>query len=218
MPATPDKHGILARIRGFYGENPLHLLALLGCFALAGYVALRLRADPTWPTIALWFFGAVIGHDLVLFPLYALADRSLSAGLHALRLGQRPRATTPRVPAVNHLRVPILGTALTFLLFFPGIIHQGQQTYHDATGQTQAPYLDRWLLLTTAMFTISAIIYAARLAHAHQSPGRASSSEQDGGPGIQQPESGPAASDALPGSSTGKTDDESILRARRPSA
>ncbi|MEO7195462.1 MAG: hypothetical protein ABIZ05_11680 [Pseudonocardiaceae bacterium] len=165
----PGTHGVLARIRGFYGEHPLHLLALLGCFALAGYVALQLRTDPTWPTIALWFLGAVIGHDLVLFPLYALADRSLSAGLHALRPararpGQRTGGTAPRVPAVNHLRVPIMGTALTFLLFFPGIIQQGQQTYLAATGQTQAPYLDRWLLLTTAMFTISAIIYAARLA------------------------------------------------------
>lgn len=157
-------HGVLARIRGFYGEHPLHLLALLGCFALAGYVALQLRADPTWPTIALWFLGAVIGHDLVLFPLYALADRSLSAGLRVLRLGQRTGGTPPRVPAVNHLRVPILGTGLLFLLFFPGIIQQGAQTYLDATGQTQAPYLGRWLLLTAAMFAISAIIYAARLA------------------------------------------------------
>lgn len=162
---------VLARIRGFYGAHPLHLLALLGCFALAGYVVSRVSSDPTWPTIALWFLSAVIGHDLVLFPLYALADRSLSAGLRALRPGRRrrPGALSPQVSAVNHVRVPILGTGLLFLLFFPGIIQQGQQSYLAATGQTQEPYLGRWLLLSAAMFAISAITYAGRLAYAHQS-------------------------------------------------
>jgi hypothetical protein len=189
-------HTVLARTRGFYGARPLHLLALLGCFALAGYAALQTSSDPMWPTIALWFLGAVIAHDLVLFPLYALADRSLSAGLRVLGLGQRPGRMPPRVPAVNHLRVPILGTGLLFLLFFPGIIQQGHQTYLDATGQTQQPYLNRWLLLTAAMFALSAITYAARLAHAHHSPARTPSGAQDDGPGIQQPNSGPAAPDA----------------------
>jgi len=161
---------VLARVGAFYGANPLHLLALLACFALAGYAALRTLAEPTWPVILLWFLGAVIAHDLVLFPLYALADRSLIAGLRVMRPGRS--SAPPRVPAVNHLRVPLLGTGLTFLLFFPGIIAQGQQTYLAATGQTQEPYLGRWLLLTAAMFATSAIIYAVRLAFTqHAAPG-----------------------------------------------
>jgi len=153
----------LTRVRTFYGANPLHLLALLGCFALAGYAALRTLSEPTWPVILLWFLGAVIGHDLVLFPLYTLADRSLTAGLRAVAPSRAPGPS--RVAAVNYLRVPLLGTGLLFLLFFPGIIGQGSQTYLDATGLTQEPYLGRWLLITAAMFLISAVVYAARVAY-----------------------------------------------------
>ena len=153
----------LTRVRTFYGANPLHLLALLGCFALAGYAALRTLSEPTWPVILLWFLGAVIGHDLVLFPLYTLADRSLAAGLRAVAPSRG--AGPSRVAAVNYLRVPLLGTGLLFLLFFPGIIGQGSQTYLDATGLTQEPYLGRWLLITAAMFLISAVVYAARVAY-----------------------------------------------------
>ncbi|MGH7882329.1 MAG: hypothetical protein ACREN8_05420 [Candidatus Dormibacteraceae bacterium] len=182
---------VLARIRGFYGAHPLHLLALLGCFALAGYAALQTSSDPSWPTITLWFLGAIIAHDLVLFPLYALADRSLSAGLRSLWPG--PGRTPTRVPAVNHLRVPLLGTGLLFLLFFPGIIQQGHQSYLNATGQTQEPYLNRWLLLTAAMFAISAITYAGRLAYTHQNPARAPSDAQNN-PSTQEPESSPKSS------------------------
>ena len=100
---------------------------------------------------------AIIGHDLVLFPLYALADRLLT-------LPVEHRKRQPRVPAVNYVRLPALGSALTLLVFLPGIIEQGAPTYRAATGQTQDPFLGRWLLLTTAMFAISACAYAFRLA------------------------------------------------------
>jgi len=140
---------LLARTRRFYGANPLHLLALLACFALAAYAAVRtVSTAADWPTILIWFLAAIIAHDLMLFPLYALADRSLSAGLRALR--PHPRRGPPRVPTVNYLRLPLLGTGLLFLLFFPGIIEQGASSYRNATDQTQQPFLDRWLLLTAA--------------------------------------------------------------------
>ena len=35
----------LTRISAFYGANPLHLLGLLACFALAGYAVLRTAGD-----------------------------------------------------------------------------------------------------------------------------------------------------------------------------
>jgi hypothetical protein len=157
----PDMRHALTAVRRFYGANPLHLLALIGCFALAGYAAVRTLANPQWPVMLAWFAAAVIGHDLVVFPLYALADRSVTGALRAVR----PRGATapPLVPAVNHIRVPALGTGLLFLLFFPGIIQQGRQTYQAATGRTQEPYLGRWLLLVAAMFAVSAVIYAVRL-------------------------------------------------------
>jgi hypothetical protein len=102
----------------------------------------------------------VIAHDLLLFPLYALADRALFA-----RTGS---ARHPNVSARNHIRVPALGAALTLLIFLPGIIQQGAPTYQAATGQTQQPFLGRWLLLAAAMFAVSAICYATRLAVARR--------------------------------------------------
>ena len=48
-------------------------------------------------------------------------------------------------------------------MFFPGIIRQESATYVAATGQTQQPFLGRWLLLTAAMFIASALLYTIRL-------------------------------------------------------
>ena len=48
-------------------------------------------------------------------------------------------------------------------MFFPGIIRQESATYLAATGQTQQPFLGRWLLLTAAMFIASALLYTIRL-------------------------------------------------------
>lgn len=151
-------------MRAFYGAHPLHLLALLVTFAIAGYAGLRLADDPTLPGILLWFAGAVVLHDLVLFPLSALADRSLVAALPGRR-----RPVPPRVPVVNHVRVPALAAGLLFLLFFPGILQLGTATFVAATGQTQEPFLERWLLLTAGLFAASALVYAVRLRRA---PGR----------------------------------------------
>jgi NADH dehydrogenase len=153
---------LLTRVRGWYGEHPLHLLVLLACFALAGYVATRVAAIPAWPTIVIWFVGAVVAHDLVLFPIYALLDRSTAASLAMWRRRAHGR-TAPRVAVLNYLRIPFLGVALTFALFLPGIIQQGAATYHSATGQTQQPFLARWLLLCAAMFAASAVVYVIRV-------------------------------------------------------
>lgn len=101
-------------------------------------------------------------HDLVLFPLYALADLSLRSGLRAMRHFPVPAAAA--VPVVNYTRLQVLAAGLTFLMFFPGLIKQGASTYHNATGLTQDPFLDRWLLLVAAMLATSALAYAIRLA------------------------------------------------------
>ncbi len=157
---------IWARTRRFYGANPLHLLALIACFALAGYAASLTASDSNWPTMLIWFLAAIIIHDLVLFPLYALADRSLSGALQAIR--PHPRPAPPRVPALNYLRVPFLGTGFLFLLFFPGIIEQGEPAYNNATGLTQAPFLDRWLLITAASYLTSAVCYVVKAVLRHR--------------------------------------------------
>ncbi|BBX18820.1 hypothetical protein CRI77_01555 [Mycolicibacterium duvalii] len=152
------------RFRRLYGSGPLHLLTLIAGFALCGYVVATIgfaalwNPNTWWQSIVVWFAAAILLHDLVLFPLYALADRILLA---AQRL--RP---APRVPALNFVRVPALGAGLTLLIFLPGIIEQGAPAYLAATGQTQQPFLGRWLLLVAAMFAVSAAVYVVRLARA----------------------------------------------------
>jgi hypothetical protein len=154
------------RARRLYGAHPLHLLILVASFAMVGYVISLLGVHSLWnervwwQSIIVWFLGAIVLHDLVLFPFYALSDRSLGAGWRAVT-GRAPQAT-PAVPPRNYLRIPVMASGLLFLLFFPGIIRQGSASYHRATGLTQQPFLGRWLLLTGAFFGVSAIAYAAR--------------------------------------------------------
>jgi hypothetical protein len=74
----------------------------------------------------------------------------------------------PRVSPLNYVRVPTLAAGLSLLLFFPGIIEQGQFTYVAATGQNQQPFFGRWLLLVAALYGFSALAYAARLAVARR--------------------------------------------------
>lgn len=158
----------LARFRAVYGSNPLHLLTLVAGFALFGYVLATVKPvtlwnpNTWWQSILVWFAAAIIAHDLVLFPVYALVNRVLVA---ANRI--RPRAQTS-VPVLNYVRVPAMGAALTLLVFLPGIIKQGAPVYAAATGQTQEPFLGRWLLLTAAMFAISAAAYGVRVALARR--------------------------------------------------
>ena len=157
------------RFRAVYGSHPLHLLTLIAGFALFGYVLATIKPatlwnpNTWWQSIIVWFAAAIIAHDLVLFPVYAFVDRILLAGSRI-----RPPRSETSVPVLNYIRVPALGAGLTLLMFLPGIIEQGAPTYAAATGQTQEPFLGRWLLLTAAMFAISAVLYAIRLVSARR--------------------------------------------------
>lgn len=139
------------RFRGFYGAAVWHLLFLLAAFALTAWVALRLAGEPAAVRMAIWFVGAVVAHDLVLFPVYASIDRALH------------RATRGAPSPLNHIRVPALASGLLFLVYFPGILKQGKGTYAAATGQDQQPYVGRWFAISIALFVISGLWYAARV-------------------------------------------------------
>jgi len=140
----------MRRVRVLYGAGPGHLAVLLLSLAVAGYAASIVAGDPLWPWMAVWFVAAVIGHDGVLSPLAAAADA-------VLRRLPRRRSTT-----VNYYRVPMLGAGLTFLMFLPGIIRQGEPVVVGQTGLDQGPFLGRWLLLVAAMAGASALVYAVR--------------------------------------------------------
>lgn len=143
----------MTTFRARYGAGPLHLAVTACCLALAGAVVLTIgfpalwNTDTWWQSIGLWFVGAAVVHDAILFPLYAMLDRTLVA-----RLGR----------FVNAVRIPALGAGLSLLLFAPGIFAHGSDTYEAATGQTQEPYAMRWLLLVAGMFAASAAFYGGR--------------------------------------------------------
>lgn len=143
------------RAAGWYGANPLHLLVLCACFGIAGYAAARLVL-PRPAGVLVWFAGAVVGHDLLLMPLYALADRSALAVL---------RHRAPRLPAagwINYLRVPAGLSLLLLLVWFPLIARLGT-FYQASTGLSPDPFVWHWLGVTGALFAISAVTFAVRL-------------------------------------------------------
>ncbi len=150
-------------LRRHYGAGPLHLLSLIACAALTGYAVNRLFDTGPVTRIAVWFAGAVIAHDIVLWPLYALADRA------AVRAARRDPGTLPRVPWINHLRVPVVMAAVLLAVSFPLVLRLSPGNYRAATGLDQSPFLGRWLLITGGLFAASAVLYAVRLGRARRS-------------------------------------------------
>jgi hypothetical protein len=165
-------------VRRWYGANPLHLLALLAAFALAGYAVHAVMAAGQWTGFAEWFAVAIIGHDLLLFPLYSLADlslrRLLPGGSHGRLPGMKPASRGPFEPArpaavaqawpplLNYVRIPVIFSLLLLLTFFPMIFGLSAPELHRASGLGTGPYVWRWLGVTGAMFAISAVTYALR--------------------------------------------------------
>ena len=165
----------------WYGAGPLHLLTLIGSFALAGYAAQRLLPrDPV--SIAEWFVGAVIGHDLVLFPLYAIADRSVVAVFRHRRPARRP------VPWINYLRVPAALSGMLLLIWFP-LIFRLANRFTLLTSLSVNPYLGHWLAVTGALFVLSALALAVRLAVGPRGQDTVEPSRYEE-PGYEEPGSG----------------------------
>lgn len=135
--------------RRWYGEGPLHLLLLAASFALAGYAGVRLLAGDA-VGVVLWFVGAALIHDLVLVPLYASADLALRGVMRG-----------PRSRLVNFVRVPAFLSAVLLLVWFPLITRQAER-YAPASGHSPDVFLGNWLLITAALFAVSALWLAVR--------------------------------------------------------
>ncbi|WP_435845087.1 hypothetical protein [Streptomyces flaveolus] len=131
--------------------SPFQILLLLCSFALAGYAGVRLLAGD-WFGVALWFVGAALLHDLVLLPLYAVADRAVVRGLGAA--GRRAW--------VLYVRVPAAFSGLLLLVWFPLISGRTDRRYRSVAGLSAEGFLARWLLITAALFGVSALLLALR--------------------------------------------------------
>ena len=149
-------------LRRHYGAGPLHLLGLLACFALAGYAATRIVSQGPWTRIAAWFVFCLVAHDLIGWPLYALADRS------AVRVARRHPERLPAVPWINHLRVPVIISAVLLGISFPLVFRLSESAYEGYVGYSESVYLGNWLLVTGVLFAGSALIYAIRLGRARR--------------------------------------------------
>lgn len=150
-PHLPHPHLSRDRIRQRYGASTLHLLLVLCSFALAAYAGIRLlKGEPV--KVALWFVGAALAHDLLLLPLYTLTDRAAQAlADHLGNPGQRPR-----VPQVNYLRVPAFLSLLLLAVWYPLVLRR-VPGYHNTTGLDPDPFLGHWLLISAALFALSAL-------------------------------------------------------------
>ena len=174
LPGRPHPVTIIRNLLGWYGAGPLNLLTMVGCFALAGYAAAELLPNNAIG-IPVWFIGAVIGHDLFLFPLYTLADRSAGAVLR--HRAQKLRA----VPVINYVRVPAVLSGLLLLVWFP-LVFRLPTGFPSATTLPLDPYLWHWLAVTGVLFLISAVAFALRVR-----AGRYDPDEIDNGPAPATP-------------------------------
>lgn len=142
-------------IRRVYGAHPLHFVVLVASFALAGYAAMKLLMF-RWLAVAIWFGGAAVCHDLLLLPLYGIADAGLVAAW------RRRGHDLPTSPWVNYVRFPAVISGVLLLVYLPEIFRLSH-TYPRASALSTARFFGDWLLVTGIAFGISALLFAVRL-------------------------------------------------------
>jgi len=130
---------------------------MAGASAFAGYLLTRMlnASHPIW--LLIWLLGAIVAHDLVLFPLYSALDRLVA--------GRRGRARVARSNGLtwrNHIRVPAVISGTLLLIASPLVLRLSDRTYFAASGLHTSVYLWHWLLVTGCLFVGSALLYALR--------------------------------------------------------
>ena len=122
-------------------------LAYLALLPLCSWALLELLAGRSAERIALWLIAAVVVHDLVALPLYSGADRAAQTVLRG---------------AVNHVRIPAALSLLMLVVFWATIAEKGEGAYRAASGESFDGHAARWLLVTTALFAGSGLLYLLR--------------------------------------------------------
>lgn len=144
-----------------YGASPLHLLAHLVGFAIVAFAFDRIFSGGDVKVLLVWYLGFAIVHDLVFVPAYTGLDRLFRATITRVPL----RANTS-IPVINYVRVPVVISAILLIIYLPLISQRNEAWYFSLSGHYLARYLLNWLLITAALLLGSALIYAARVAHA----------------------------------------------------
>jgi hypothetical protein len=153
------------RFRAAYGAGPLHLLALVASFAIAGAAVVGWFQRPRdLDSVLEWFAAAIVVHDLVLLPLYSLLDRIAVRILRRRTDQPRRERRAGRVDPTAYLRIPAILSALLLAVFFPVILGLGSATELSASGIAERGYLTRWLLATGVMFALSGLSYVVTAA------------------------------------------------------
>ena len=137
-------------MKKLYGNNPLHLVAHVGLFALTAYAIVQIFTLGAAANAIVWLIAAVLVHDAVLWPLYSGAD---GAGRRLLGVGGT---------GINYVRVPLGLSVLLLLVFSPTVLGKGAGSYARASGQEYDGYVVRWLIVSAALFVISGITYVVR--------------------------------------------------------
>jgi hypothetical protein len=135
-------------MRERYAGSPVHLLAHLAALALAAWAVLQLLQLGGWQRIVLWLAGAVVLHDLLLWPAYTTLDR----------VARRARP----VAWANYVRVPLAISGLLLLVFFPVMFGKGDRAYTRVSGTEWDGYLERWLIVSAALFAVAGVLYWLR--------------------------------------------------------
>jgi hypothetical protein len=127
---------------------------MVACLAVAGYALSRVWKQGGLDRILVWFFALLILHDFIGWPIYTWLDRIVQ------RLPVRPR---PRVPWINHVRVPFFLSGVLIIIAFPLVLRLSATTYAANSGVSESPYLGHWLLVTGVLFVGSGLLYLLRL-------------------------------------------------------
>jgi hypothetical protein len=135
-----------AWLRTRYGAPAWHLVLHLAGIGVIAYALTQVLRGPTAERIAIWLLAGAVVHDLLLLPLYSLADALVRLTL------RRPRL-------IDHLRAPAAISAVLLLVFFPLILVKADGNFVRATGHHVRGYALSWALITVGLFAASALHY-----------------------------------------------------------
>lgn len=150
----------MKKFRSLYGASPLHLLAVIASFAIAGYGFMRIFDSPAPESTMLFFIAAVFAHDLIAFPLYSALNQIAfrSAGEKA-----NWWLSEQTVQPLNYIRIPAVVSGLLLIMFFPLVFRLSADRFMANSGESPDVFLSRWLGIVAVLFTVSALLYAFRL-------------------------------------------------------